>query len=501
MRRLAYITLAFVILLGGAVLVLRESLAGPHPQIPELPAAYWGTLTIAGNPAPTNTQVCGRIEGVDKGCITILEQGEYGGSGGPDPKLIVKSIGDDIHKTVRFFVTPPGTIGGLAEDQFPAVKYRPGDVLQVDLTLVVIPDPVPPTPTPTPTATPTPTPTPTATPTPTPTPTATPTPTPTPTATPTPTPTPTATPKPTPTPTATPTPTPTPTLPTPEEIEALAPGEAAEIIEEVEPGKAADIIEEVATQKAAGIIEEVAPGKAWAIMEEVTTLKVTELVQAMSEGKLVERLPEVSAQKLFEIPVQILFDKLPTAPAEQLAFEEPPKVDPDLPSPIAVQVTPTLAIYTVPETRELVWVTLVGSPTPVDKILAKFTKRVTDVQVKVQELAEKPPEAPEFPALQIVNSIFTIDIENARPGDISAVHFTIFVEKSWLQANNVHKWSIQFNRLDEQLDGWVPFPSKRVREDKERIFYTVVVPGFSVIAITGSIDLPAQIFQVTDLVI
>ena len=40
-----------------------------------------------------------------------------------------------------------------------------------------------------------------------------------------------------------------------------------------------------------------------------------------------------------------------------------------------------------------------------------------------------------------------------------------------------------------------------MREDEDSVFYSVVVPGFSDIAITGSRELPEPVFQVTDLVI
>ena len=78
---------------------------------------------------------------------------------------------------------------------------------------------------------------------------------------------------------------------------------------------------------------------------------------------------------------------------------------------------------------------------------------------------------------------------------------TIFIEKAWLEANDVHKWSLQFQRLDEEANTWVPFETKRVREDEERVFYTVVVPGFSTIAITGSEELAEPQFEVTVLTI
>jgi PGF-pre-PGF domain-containing protein len=123
-------------------------------------------------------------------------------------------------------------------------------------------------------------------------------------------------------------------------------------------------------------------------------------------------------------------------------------------------------------------------------VLGKFTSRLTGIQVNVEDLAEKPADAPDLPEVQIVNSLFSIGVEGTTSGDLSVAHVTLFLEKSWVEANQVHKWSIQFNRLDEELNIWVPFPSKRIDETDERIFYTVVVPGFSVIAITGSTELP-----------
>ena len=74
-----------------------------------------------------------------------------------------------------------------------------------------------------------------------------------------------------------------------------------------------------------------------------------------------------------------------------------------------------------------------------------------------------------------------------------------FVDKSWLDSNQVHKWSIQFSRFDENLDAWVPSPSKRIREDEDRLTFAVVVPGFSTFAITGSRDLPDLPFAIANL--
>ena len=47
----------------------------------------------------------------------------------------------------------------------------------------------------------------------------------------------------------------------------------------------------------------------------------------------------------------------------------------------------------------------------------------------------------------------------------------------------------------------MPFPSKRVREEGGRAYYSVVLPGFSVIAVSGSDSLPEQVFKVADLAV
>ena len=186
-------------------------------------------------------------------------------------------------------------------------------------------------------------------------------------------------------------------------------------------------------------------------------------------------------------------------PTEQLVQEVAPNADLGLPPPVSEQISADITRYTVPLTKPGAWGKLVGSPAPLRAILARATRRLTDVEVLVKDLLELPSQPPELPPDQIVYSLFSVEIENALPEDFSVGHVTMFVEKTWLDANEVHKWSIQFNRLDELAAAWVPSPSKRVREDEDRVFYTVVVPGFSVIAITGSRELPKRVFQVTDL--
>ena len=277
---------------------------------------------------------------------------------------------------------------------------------------------------------------------------------------------------------------------------ALTTEKAAEIFEALGADTAAAIVAELTADKAADVLATVAPEQAGAIMEQTDTTALTGIVGAMDQDALVDRLLDMSAAKLFELPAALLFEKLTKVPVEQLAFENPPAVDPNLPAPQAVQVTDTLAAYAVQATGELVWGGLVGSPSPIELILGKFTRVLTDVQITIEDVDAAPAGAPALPSSKIVNSMFSIDVEGAEPGDLAAAHVTIFIEQAWIDANDIHNWSIEFNRLDENLNAWVPASSKRGREEGGRVFYTVVVPGFSVIAVTGSEELPAQIFSV-----
>jgi len=284
-------------------------------------------------------------------------------------------------------------------------------------------------------------------------------------------------------------------------FEAVSTAKGAAIVEAMDTGKAATILSEVGAFKRSDLLSQVAPVKAGAIMTEMPIAKVTEIVQVMSEDKLIERLPEMSILKLFQIPAQLLFSKLPKVPVESLAFEVAPQIDPSLPLPTAVQVTATLAVYNVPLTGELAWGTLVGTPPPVSKVLAKTTRRLSNVTVSMETLALKPANLPNLTAGLVANSFFRITVGNAQPADVASVHTTFFVEKSWVAANGVHKWSLQLQRFDETVNVWVPFSSKRISEDETRIFYSAVLPGLSVFAITGSKELPEQISQVSGLAI
>ncbi len=297
-------------------------------------------------------------------------------------------------------------------------------------------------------------------------------------------------------------------------VEALTTTKAAAIVEAVSTTKAAEIMTGVTDSKASDVLATVNKEKAGALLDLIPTTKVASIVGIMPEAKLVERLPEMSTQALYNIPAAILFSNLPSVPVEQLVLEVPPQPDPNLSPPLFTQVSDTLAIYQLPSTGQLTWAILVGSPRPIHKILGKFNTNLTNTDISIGGLAGKPVVAPDFPAGQISppDGFFSINVQGADgeaiPADeISAVHTTIYIEKSWIDGDNtlgtaLHKWSIQLNRFDETLGAWIPVSTKRVETPvgapQDRLYYSVVIPGFSVFAITGSEELPEQNLVVSD---
>jgi len=158
-----------------------------------------------------------------------------------------------------------------------------------------------------------------------------------------------------------------------------------------------------------------------------------------------------------------------------------------------------VVVYSVPRTIAGEWAGLVGSPIPIEKILAKFKVSVENVRVKVEELEAKPPKVKDLPPGRVVAHYLKLTLEGVKPEDVLVGHITFKVSKEWLKANDILKWSILLHRFDEGLGEWITSPTKRIKEDAQFVYYTTVVPRFSVLAITGAKELPPIEFEVKNL--
>ena len=108
-----------------------------YADIPTLPHAFYGTLTIGGSAAPVGTVVTAKVGGVQCGSITTTVAGQYGGSGAFDEKLTVSGE-IATGATISFFVN--GVDTGRDYDY----AFSPGAVTQLNLA-VTITDTTPPT--------------------------------------------------------------------------------------------------------------------------------------------------------------------------------------------------------------------------------------------------------------------------------------------------------------------------------------------------------------------
>ena len=145
------------------------------------------------------------------------------------------------------------------------------------------------------------------------------------------------------------------------------------------------------------------------------------------------------------------------------------------------------------QTGQGVWQDI-GSPAPIENILARFTSIISDAKTVITNLDDPPVEASPLPPDRIPYGYVDIGHENSTNDDVVAAHVTISVEREWLDTNQVHEWSMQFSRFEESTTSWVPTRSKRVRQDDYKVYFSVTVPGFSLWAVHGATDAPVVTF-------
>jgi len=93
-------------------------MAASSSEVPQLPRAYYGAITIDGDPAPAGTEIIAAINGTEKGSFVTTLIGVYGGPGTFDPKLLVAGSECDVGDDVTF------RINGMQAHQ--TDTYNPG---------------------------------------------------------------------------------------------------------------------------------------------------------------------------------------------------------------------------------------------------------------------------------------------------------------------------------------------------------------------------------------
>ncbi|MFB6093305.1 MAG: CARDB domain-containing protein [Haloquadratum sp.] len=121
--------------IGPAIGTAAAQESGP----PQTPAAYYGNVTIDGEPAPAGTTIEAVVNGSVVGSITIDEPGRYGGPDALDEKLTVGGNTTIENGTpVHFYVDNDAIARTRVTTTDPeTVRWEAGDVRRVDLRAAV----------------------------------------------------------------------------------------------------------------------------------------------------------------------------------------------------------------------------------------------------------------------------------------------------------------------------------------------------------------------------
>ena len=263
--------------------------------------------------------------------------------------------------------------------------------------------------------------------------------------------------------------------------------------------KAVEEVKSLGIQEAARVLSKVKEERAGQVLGELDLRRRADIILEMSQESLKKVLPEIPPHKLFEIPPQKLWEKLPDVPTEQLIGEVPPQAPPDLPPAKEIEATSRSAVYQFPEARAGEWTFTRLSLCPFTSFMFKPNKDLEDVEVDVKVLTTRPPGVKLPPGYPYLSLYSNISLKNIRPENLEAARLTFKLRKDILEFMSHNKFSILLQRWDEGSGRWIPIPTKRIGEDSQFVYYSTIVPGFSIFTLTGSRVIPAPEFDLSEL--
>ncbi|WP_424016190.1 hypothetical protein ACOZ4N_00015 (plasmid) [Halorientalis pallida] len=110
----------------GVIVASGSVAAQDSDEPPAVPASYYGSVTIDGDPAPSGTNVTVVVDGEQEDSIQTESDGSFGGSSASAEKLVVGHDDASESPSVRFLVN--GELVGT-------VQWQSGANQEVDLTL------------------------------------------------------------------------------------------------------------------------------------------------------------------------------------------------------------------------------------------------------------------------------------------------------------------------------------------------------------------------------
>ena len=159
------------------------------------------------------------------------------------------------------------------------------------------------------------------------------------------------------------------------------------------------------------------------------------------------------------------------------------------------------------------WLRL-GSGDLVESVLGNLKKERPNAQVNVGPIplgtllkaatprpGEQTPTINPVPEGFAVASFISLFADGYLESDFIIGRLTFFLDKTWLQSNNVHQWAVHMLRFDEPTNTWHRVQARRVREDASRVYFSVAMPAFSKWVLGGFSDLPEPRFRIDNLTV
>jgi len=145
---------------------------------------------------------------------------------------------------------------------------------------------------------------------------------------------------------------------------------------------------------------------------------------------------------------------------------------------LEVFVPPTATIQEIPAGEQR---TVEIGAANITQVVIGAQSRIQNATIDVDVLDQKPAGAPALGGQ--VYSYIDIGTENIGSGDIGSLEIQFYVERSWIQLNNLDASKVRLNRYS--AGGWQELATEKIDEDAVRIYYSAQSPGFSTFAITG----------------
>ena len=131
--------------------------------------------------------------------------------------------------------------------------------------------------------------------------------------------------------------------------------------------------------------------------------------------------------------------------------------------------------------------------------LGVISTKPTPTPGTASAFSARPFEMPAFPSEHSPHKLFRLTVGSGADSGFAAGYMTFSVDKSWMDQNDIHPWSVLLNRLNVDSGFWEFAPAQYVGEDGNTLQYRQLVPDFSTWGITGRSVAPQAEFKVDDL--